>query len=462
MAGVKFSSLFSRSRNLVGIDIGYDTIKGVEMVEEGGRYRITPYAIVPVEAGTDPQDRRGATLSAIRHLVRSNKFTTKRVATAVSGENVIVRILRLPIFETSDESLEFAVRGEARDFIPFDMEDVIFDFQKLGEVEHEESRVAEVLIVAVRKDVIEERLKLLEEAGLEPAVIDVGSFALCNAISECGGTESGEAVALVNIGAEITSVAILKDGVTRFTRDLSIGGRNITEVIGNELEIDPSEAEQLKRKFGIIIRAEPSAQDMKISHSQQPEGDEDLYGGGSLYGDESDLTESLYGESESSAPDDLESLYETYSGETPTEPKGTPAPKEGEGEGDILSEISKTIDELTPQVDEAQLEYGPEGQRISEICEHFIGEITGEVKRSLLYYENQLGGEVVSRIILSGGTSKMRNIEKYFEQNLDVKCQRIEPLSKVDADLSREQAEDLMPLIGVGIGLSLRSFFDKQ
>lgn len=451
MAGIihKMSGLFSRSKNLIGLDIGFDSVKGVELCREEGRYRLEPYGIVPIAAaGGDAAERRAATLAALRALIREHRFSTRRVATAVSGENVIVRILRLPIFETSEESLEFAVRGEARDFIPFDMEDVVFDYQKLGELEHENSRVAEVLIVAVRKDVIEERLALLKEAGLEPVVIDVASFALCNALSECGAMRAGEAAALVDIGGEITSVAILKDGVTRFTRDLNVGGRNIVEVVAGELEVDRREAESLIYRYGIMLT--PGAGESRMPSAPTAGGPQDylLAGSGSLY-DENPETprDQLYASGEA----DFSSLYESR-------PEGGgPAG----GAGDILSDLSHTIDRLTPEVDRTALEYGPEGQKVAEVCEHFIGEIVGEVKRSLLYYENQLGGEVISRIILSGGVSGLPNVEKYFEQVLDVKCQRLEPLERVASSMSRQEAAEIFPLLGVGIGLSLRSYFNK-
>ncbi len=452
MSGIAatLSGLFSRSKNLIGLDIGYDSVKAVELCRDERGYQMAPYAIVPISGGADPAERRSATLSALKTLMREHKFSTRRVATAVSGENVIVRILRLPIFESSDESLEFAVRGEARDFIPFDMEDVVFDYQKLGELEHENSRVAEVLIVAVRKDVIEERLSLLRDAGLDPAVIDVASFALCNALSECGAIKPGEAVALVDIGGEITSVAILKDGVTRFTRDLNIGGKNILEVIATELEVDRREAEQLKNKYGIMLG--PSGEGKAPGGHAAPSDDYLLSGGGSLHEPKPAGRNSLYDESEA----DFKSLYET--------PEPSPDAihmDEPRGSGDILSDISRTIDQLTPDVDSTALEYGPEGQKVAEVCEHFIGEIIGEVKRSFLYYENQLGGEVISRIILSGGVSKMKNVDKYFEQVLDVKCHRLEPFSRVSSHMSKAEAEELYPLLGVGIGLSLRSFFSK-
>ena len=445
MAGItqQLSGFFSKSKNLIGLDIGYDSVKGVELARENGHFRASPCAIVPVEPSEHAGDRRAATLAALRRMTRETRFSTKRVATAVSGENVIVRILRLPVFDSGDESLEFAVRGEARDFIPFDMDDVVFDYQKLGEVQHESTRVLEVLIVAVRKDVIEERLALVREAGLDPVVIDVGSFALCNALSEGGAIAPGEAVALVDIGAQITSVAILKGGVARFTRDLTIGGRNITEGIAGELEVDAAEAERLKCRYGILLAQAPES---PAQSTPAPRGDHN-YDTPSLY-DDAPVGSSLY-ELDS---DGFSSLY------------GEPQPKAESGpsrnaSGDILADLSRTIDSLAPEVDSTALEYGPEGQKVSEVCEHFVGEIVGEVKRSLLYYENQLGGEVISRILLSGGTARMQNIERYFEQVLDIKCQRVGRPERVVTD---GDGDEDFSRFGVGVGLSLRSHFQKS
>ena len=119
--------LKKRKRPTVGLDIGHSSVKGLELSHAGGGIVANRYGTVPIEEAIDSPKRNEAVVEAIQRLFEQANFTTKRTVTGVSGESVIVRVLRLPYFSDQEMSeLEFAVRGEAQDFIPFDMDEVSF------------------------------------------------------------------------------------------------------------------------------------------------------------------------------------------------------------------------------------------------------------------------------------------------------------------------------------------------
>ena len=336
-------------------------------------------------------------------LFQNHIVPTKKVVTAVSGESVIVRILRMPasiIEGTKDADLEFAIKGEARDFIPFEMDDIIFDFQKLGTVDTEGAKMVEVLIVAVKKETIYALMDLLNEAGLQPVIIDVGSFALVNALNYGGGINPEEIIAIVNIGSDITSIAIMKEGMTRFTRDFNVAGNNITNAISSGMGINWFEAENLKKQYGMQMGSEETfdtGADMQIMSND-------------------------FFEAEDTS---------------------------------VVADLSGAIDELTGTSGGKTKD--AEAQQISSIIQGVLSDICSEVKRSLLYYESQLEGETVSKIIISGGSAKLINIVSYFESFLDLKTEIINPLASISHRLRDSEQADMNPLIGVGIGLALRN-----
>lgn len=428
------SSLKSRlglSKPLLGLDIGADSIKAVELRPAGNAMRVVRAAIAPIHGGPRGEQNPDDVGKALARLLRENHFGTRRVATAVSGEAVIVRVLRLPAMKNAaPNEVRMAIQSEAQDFIPFDMEEVLFDYQLLGNSGTQDATVNEALIVAVRKDVVERLLALLDEAGLETEIIDVSSFALCNALAYGGAYAKDEVIALVSIGAATTSIAILRNGMTRFTRDLTVAGRAITAAIANELGVPFAEAEQLKTRYGIVMDAPGETGGFELP---EPDG----FGEPSL------------------SHDPLEELY------VDSLPAEDDAAGSGIGTVDALSIYGDIAEEPIasappptappPRTEPDQRER----DAVAEICAHYLNEITGEIKRSFIYYENQLDGEPVSRVLLCGGTAQMPNATSYLSGLLDLPAERIPAIPRVDwgatgnTDVARS-------LFGVSVGLALR------
>jgi type IV pilus assembly protein PilM len=184
----------------------------------------------------------GAIAEAIQEAIGNAGIKTKNVATAVSGHSVIVKKVNLPSM-TRDE-LEESIRWEAEQYIPFDINEVNLDFQILEGTEVEGQM--DVLLVAAKKDLIDDYVQVITEAGLIPSVMDVAAFAAENAFSANYDVDRDEVVALVNIGAQVVNINIVTGGAPAFTRDISTGGSVYTEEIQKALSVGWEEAERMK------------------------------------------------------------------------------------------------------------------------------------------------------------------------------------------------------------------------
>jgi type IV pilus assembly protein PilM len=145
----------------------------------------------------------------------------------------------------TETELEESIQWESERYIPFDINDVNIDFQIVGsDVENPE--VMDVILVAAKKDVINDYVSVIMEAGLNPLIMDVDAFALENMLAINYDAEKGETLAVANVGASITNINILKNSVSAFTRDIYKGGNQVTEEIQRQLHIDFDEAEKIK------------------------------------------------------------------------------------------------------------------------------------------------------------------------------------------------------------------------
>lgn len=235
---------------VVGLDIGSHSIKLVHLKRTKRGYQLLNFGIMPLppEVIVDGAIIDADTVTeAIRNLVQSERIRVKDVVTAVSGTSVIVKKINLPAMSLSE--LEASIHWEAEQYIPFDIEDVNLDFQVLtqsGKEQPENKGMMEVLLVAAKKEKIEDYVSLITEAGLNPIIVDVDVFALENSYEINRGQSDDQTIALVDIGASVMNINILRNGVTTFTQDTSIGGNLYTEAIQKRFGLSYEHAEALK------------------------------------------------------------------------------------------------------------------------------------------------------------------------------------------------------------------------
>jgi len=235
------------SKSIVGLDIGSSSVKAVEVAlkNKGREFDLTHLGVAPLPAEAIVQGaflNSSAIVDAIREAVEKAKIKTKHVAAAVSGHSVIVKRVSLPSM-TRDE-LDEQIRWEAEQYIPFDVNEVNLDFQIL-DPDGGEGQM-DVLLVAAKKDLIDDYVQVITEAGLMPAVIDVAAFAVENAFEANHEKGSEQVVALVNVGAQVVNINVVVDGTPTFTRDITTAGNQYTEEIQKALSISFDEAERIK------------------------------------------------------------------------------------------------------------------------------------------------------------------------------------------------------------------------
>lgn len=239
--------LLSRTRRSVGLDIGSSTVKLMELERDPktDKYRLVSFGMtaLPPEAIVDGAVMNtNAVVDAIRELVTKHRVKTKDAVVSVSGNSVIIKRINLPAMTV--EELEESIQWEAEQYIPFDINDVNIDVQILDDATDDPGQM-EVLLVAARKELVNEYQALIQQAGLRPAVVDVDAFAVAN-MYELNYERAMGSIALVNVGSGNVNIHVLRDGVSMFTRDIGMGGRQFTEEIQRTLNISYEDAELMK------------------------------------------------------------------------------------------------------------------------------------------------------------------------------------------------------------------------
>ena len=240
--------LFGRKKITIGLDIGSGLVKAAVIDHSSGKPELVKVVITPL-AETAIVDGEvmdpGLVADAIRQTLQGAGFKTKQIVAAVGGRDVIVK--KISIERVKEAQARELMRWEAEQHVPFDMESVELDFQILDP--DADGLEMSVLLVAAKRDLVQARRHLLEEAGAPPAVIDVDAFALHNAFEANHPDAMQGTVALLNIGNEITNLNILDDGVPILTRDLTVGTRRFREDLQREHGIGGDEGEQMLRGY---------------------------------------------------------------------------------------------------------------------------------------------------------------------------------------------------------------------
>jgi len=236
----------AKSKLAVGLDIGSSSVKLVQLREKKGGYALQAYGTAPLppEAIVDGAlMNSSAIVSAIQELVAQQKVKAKDVAIGVRGHSVIIKKISLP--RMTQEDLDESIQWEAEQYIPFDVKDVNIDTQILTP-EGDAAGQMDVLLVAAKKDMINDYTSVCAEAGLTATVVDVDAFAVQNAYEANYDVDPAQTVVLINVGAAVSNINVISRGITTFTRDITMGGNAFTEEIQKQLNISYDEAEALK------------------------------------------------------------------------------------------------------------------------------------------------------------------------------------------------------------------------
>lgn len=300
---VDVEELLLGRKKLVGLDIGSSSLKLVALKKTPKGYILNRFYQLPVPRGVivDGTLVDQEKLSArIKELFKLSGCPTKSVVTSLSGHAVISK--KVSLANMDEGELRELITEEATKYLPFDnMAEVYFDFQVLGANEYNPN-LLEVILVAAKKDIVDSYTEAITGAGLTPVIVDVDSFALESMYEENYDFEETDVAILVNIGASITNLNVLKNGASIFTRDFTLGGSAVTEAIQQRLGATFEEAEGIKlagpagndklRDAGaedLLSFAEPVCQEIErsVDYFRSTFGGEDikqvlLSGGGAL------------------------------------------------------------------------------------------------------------------------------------------------------------------------------------
>ncbi|BCB95497.1 pilus assembly protein PilM [Dissulfurispira thermophila] len=238
--------MFKR-KNPIGLDIGSAYIKAVQLNDTKTGYELVLFDMIPIQQGViidGMVEDKPALIASIKELLKKINVKKSDAVIGVSGHSSVV-IKRITIPLMTEEELGASMKYEAEQYVPFDINDVEIDFQILGPRAEEDGQM-DVVLVAVKKSVIKDYNDVVSQAGLEPIIMDVDSFALSNMYEVNYGIEERKNIALVNIGASTTNINILQNGVPVFTRDSAIGSSHHTDALEKEFGIHREDAEQLK------------------------------------------------------------------------------------------------------------------------------------------------------------------------------------------------------------------------
>ena len=245
--------LFGGSKTIVGLDIGSSCIKAVELKKSRGDIEVAHIGVEPLASDIVVDSMivdSGNVSSAISKIFNENGIKSKAVATSVSGHSVIVK--KITIASMDDSDLASSIGTEAAQHIPFDVNDVNVDYQILSD--DISGPQMDVLLVAVKKDKILNYTNVLSLAGKSPAVVDIDAFALQNCYEYNYEPAPTSTVALLNLGASVMNINIVKGTTPLFTRDVSVGGNQYTDSLQKELDLSFDDAERLKlgQKVGTV------------------------------------------------------------------------------------------------------------------------------------------------------------------------------------------------------------------
>ncbi len=355
-----------RTKEIMGLDIGSYSIKVICLTADSlinvGISEISSESL----SGLSAEAKDNLVINTVKRIMLENRISAKNTISSVAGDGVIVRYITLP--KMTEKELSATIKFEAEPHVSFDIDQVILDYQILGEKVEEELKKMDVILVAAKKDTINKHLSVLQAAGLNPLAIDVDAFALEGSYEFSHPEDKTGSVALVNIGATFTNVNILENGISRFTRDILIAGNNFTKVIQRDLRVDYKKAEALKREKGAVLVEEETSS----------------VGGGS---------------------EDAEAM------------------------------------------------------QVCEAIRGSINELLAELQRSFDYYQAQTHERSIMKVIISGGSAKLKNIDKFLSHELKIPVEVDNPFAKLQIDsqvYSPEYIKNIAPLFSVVVGLAVR------
>ncbi|MEE9396140.1 MAG: pilus assembly protein PilM [Methylococcales bacterium] len=248
---------FKRKKpSLLGVDITTAAVKVLELSKDGPHYRVESYGVEPLPQGavTEKNITDVEVIGeAVKNVLKQSGSKLKHAAVAVSGSAVITKTISMPS-NLSDDELEEQIELEADQYIPYSLDEVSLDFEVQGPNEKNPEMV-DVLLAASRQENVDDRIEVLDRAGLKAEIVDVEAYALENAFDLLGGQLpegiDGQTVGIADIGATVTTFNVIHNNTIIYTREQGFGGKQLTEEIQRRYGLSYEEAGLAKKHGGL-------------------------------------------------------------------------------------------------------------------------------------------------------------------------------------------------------------------
>ena len=241
-------SFLNKGQTHVGMSVGSSSIKVIELKKTGKIWKLIHFGVIqlPEDAVINREIVNSVAVTEnIKVLMNQIKLLNKNICTSLSGTSLIVK--RMTITSKDQKDLQDQVFWEAEQYLPFDVSEVVMDYQVLSKLNDKE---VDVIFVAVKKSVLESYMNCISGAGLKPTIVDLDFFALQNLVEANYPVNANEAIAAVDLGASAMKVVIMAGGIPLFTKDAAIGGKSLTAEIQKNLNLSFLDAEALKVSGG--------------------------------------------------------------------------------------------------------------------------------------------------------------------------------------------------------------------
>jgi type IV pilus assembly protein PilM len=429
------------AKTRIGIDVGSTAVRVAEVaagdVPVLVRAAQVPLAPGVVEAGEVRQPE--ALAEALRELLSKSGVKTKQVFLGVGNQRVIVREVALPWLP--EKELRDTLAFQVQEFIPMSADEAVLDFDPLGELDQGGRRMQRILLVAAHKGMINALVDAALGAKLDPVGIDLTPFAVIRAVGtgdEGLDLDSSGEEAIIDIGAQVTSITVHERGVTRFVRMLPSGGRDITLALASGLGVDEEAAERLKRGE----RAEPALEAVESPDAVDAGAD------------------TAQAEAPPAGPPDVEATGPTASsGDIPAAPE----PNDHFGAhamGDGL-QFPEPVEapSAEPPGPAAASSGGPDPADVRNLALARAGSFVDEVRSSLEFYAAQMPNARIGRVLVVGGGSRLDGLLELLQERLPVPVDRgrLFERAKSELDLSVEAAAEAEAVLSVAVGLAIPS-----
>lgn len=448
--------------HVLGLDIGTEAIKAVELKLDRGEIRLVGRpVVVPTPTNSVSGGRvvdSAAIVEALGRLLSSNGFSTKKVIASVGGDtDVVVRIIEVP--KMTGKELDEAIQWELERQAPFPVDQAVFDYRPIERPDAPaDAQNMEVLLAVAQEEMVDAHVEALMAAKLVPQAVDVEPLAISRALVDAAGDAlADQTIANVHVGATNTAIIIVRRGLLAFVRTLPTGGQQLTAAVRQNLAEDEAQAERTKRLFsdltgsyayeGVAPDSLGAGDDTSTFEARGDLGgaidsvfeasDADVYGS---------LTEQA-GIDEAATQLEVDTSAHAFQ-LPPSQAAPVPPPPAG-AQGAAAAFTTPEIEQVKAQVYEA-------------IAQPLL-DLATEVRRSLDFYRRNHRNEDIDRVVLSGGTALIPGLAEFIGGEIGVATEVANPFEHVvvdDSEATPDYLHDIAPILVVATGLAMRDMFD--